>query len=95
MRLIVRPAAAADIEDAHRWYCEKRSGLGAESVAAVRDAGSRLSESPEAYPILHREARRTRLKRFPYSLVYRVYPECIVIVACLHGRRDPRKWRAR
>jgi hypothetical protein len=61
----------------------------------VRAAGSRILENPETYPVFHREARRIRLKRFPYSILYRVYPELIVIVACLHGRRDPLKWRER
>ena len=95
MKIIVRPAAAADIEDAYHWYRDKRPELGTDFLAAVRAAGLRITENPEAYPFFHREARRVRLRRFPYSLLYRLYPDCIVIVACLHGRRDPLKWKSR
>jgi len=95
VKIIVRPAAAADIENAYQWYRDKRPELGNDFLAAVRTAGSRIMENPEAYPVFHREARRIRLRRFPYSLLYRSYPESIVIVACLHGRRDPLKWKAR
>ena len=95
MKLIVRPAAAADIEDAYRWYGDRDPDLGSKFLDTVREAGVRLTENPEAYPIFHRQARRIRLKRFPYSLLYRLYPEQIVVVACLHGRRDPLRWKVR
>ena len=95
MKLVVRPAAAADIETAHDWYRKRGAKLARDFLGAVRDAGVRIRENPEAYPVFHREARRIRLKRFPYALLYRVYPEHIVVVACMHGKRDPVRWRAR
>ena len=95
MNIITRPAAAADIEDAYQWYRDKRPQLGRDFLAAVREAGSRIGENPEAYPVFHREARRVRLKRFPYSLMYRVFPYVVVVVGCLNGRRDPLKWQSR
>jgi len=33
---IFRPAAAADVEDAYRWYEAQQAGLGEEFLAAVR-----------------------------------------------------------
>ena len=72
MKIIVRPAAAADIEDAYHWYRDKRPELGTDFLAAVRAAGLRITENPGAYPLFHREARRVRLRRFPYSLLYRL-----------------------
>lgn len=95
MRIVVRPAAAADIEAAHDWYRERGAQLAREFLGAVRDAGTRIMENPEAYPVFHRNARRIRLKRFPYALLYRLYPRQIVVVACMHGRRDPLRWKAR
>jgi len=95
VKLIVPPAAATDIEDAYRWYRDRGSELGARFLGAVREAGSRIIENPDGYPVFYREARRIRLRRFPYSLLYRLYPTSVVIVACLHGRRDPVRWKAR
>ena len=95
-RVIVRPAAAADIEDAYRWYESRRPGLGQEFLSALNATRDRLLEHPEAYPILHRVTRRALIpRRFPYGLFYRIYGDTIVIVACMHAKRDPRRWQCR
>jgi plasmid stabilization system protein ParE len=95
VKVVVRPAAAADIEDAFRWYRDKRPGLGDAFLEALRGAMLQVLEHPKAFPVLHRDTRRVRVRRFPYGVFYRVYPDTIVVVACMHGRRDPRRWRAR
>ena len=95
MKPVLRPAAAADVEDAYRWYERQREGLGEEFLASVRHALDSVSENPERYPVLHRQTRRTRLRRFPYGLFYRIMDDQLVVVACMHGRRDPRSWQTR
>ena len=95
-RVIVRPAAAADIEDAYRWYESRRPGLGEEFLSALNATRDRLLEHPEAHPILQRVTRRALIpRRFPYGLFYRIYGDTIVIVACMHAKRDPRRWQRR
>jgi len=56
-QVVVRPAAAADIE-AYEWYESQQPGLGDEFLAALRTTRDRLLEHPEAYPVLHRNTRR-------------------------------------
>jgi toxin ParE1/3/4 len=95
-QVIVRPAAAADIEDAFRWYELQRPGLGEEFLLALNATRYRILEHPEAFPILHRATRRALVpRRFPYGLFYRIYGDTIVIVACVHAKRDPRRWQRR
>jgi plasmid stabilization system protein ParE len=95
-RIVVRPAAAGDIEDAYEWYESPRPGLGEEFLAALRTTRDRLLEQPEAYAILHRNTRRALIRqRFPYALFYRIYGDTIVVVACMHAKRDPRRWQGR
>ena len=95
-RVVVRPAAAADIEEAYQWYELQRPGLGDEFLAALTLARDRILEHPEAFPILHRDTRRALIpRRFPYGLLYRVYDDTIVVVACMHAKRDPRVWQRR
>ena len=93
--VLVRPAAAADIEDAYTWYESQRPGLGDEFREALRSALSLLGENPRLHQVIHRDTRRALLKRFPYGLYYKDFPEFIVVVACMHGRRDPTRWQAR
>jgi len=92
---IFRPAAAADVEDAYRWYEYQRAGLGDEFLAAVSTGIESLVAYPERFPIVYRQTRRANLRRFPYSLFYRIIDDQIIVVACMHGRRDPRRWQSR
>jgi plasmid stabilization system protein ParE len=94
-QLLVRPAAAADIEEAYLWYEKQRVGLGEEFLAAVDSLLGEIVAHPTTYPVIHREARRALLHRFPYAVFFRVYGETVVVLACMHGRRDPTRWKAR
>jgi plasmid stabilization system protein ParE len=92
---ILRPAAAADVEEAYRWYEAQQGGLGDEFLAAVSTVIESLVAHPERFPIVYRQTRRVNLRRFPYSLFYRIVDDQIIVVACMHGRRNPRRWQSR
>ena len=64
-------------------------------LQAVDAAIAAIVRNPEMYPIVFLGARRAVLRRFPYNLIYVVSDDEIVIHACVHGRRDPRRWQAR
>lgn len=51
--VVFRPAAAADIEDAFRWYESQRDGLGEEYLASVQAALDLVAASPTLYPVVH------------------------------------------
>ncbi len=95
MTPLFRPAAAADVEDAFVWYEKQRVGLGEEFLAAVSTALERILANPEQYPVVHRATRRALLTRFPYGLYYRVIEGQVVVIACIHAKRDPRRWQSR
>jgi plasmid stabilization system protein ParE len=58
MRTIVRPAAAADIDEAYLWYQAQREGLGEEFLAAAQAAIAAITAHPERYPVIRRDTRR-------------------------------------
>jgi plasmid stabilization system protein ParE len=96
MRLIVRLAAELDIQDAYDWYESQRAGLGGEFLAALTSTRDRVLDYPYSYPVLHRDVRRVLLpRRFPYGLFYRIEGDAVIVVACMHARRDPRSWQRR
>ena len=95
MILVLRPAAAADVEAAYRWYEQQQVGLGDEFLDAVRGTLRAIEMNPAAHAVAHRNTRRSLVRRFPYAVFYRVIGEHVVIVACMHARRNPRKWRRR
>ncbi len=54
-----------------------------------------IEAAPQLYPLIVSDIRRTRLRRFPYSLFYVIDNELVVTIACMHARRHPRRWQAR
>lgn len=93
--LIIRPAAAAEIDEAYLWYEAQRTGLGEEFLAEVNGALDTIREMPELYAVVHRDTRRAMLVRFPYSLLYRLVNKQVIVVSCFHGKRDPTRWQGR
>jgi toxin ParE1/3/4 len=95
-RVLVRPDAAADIESAFLWYERQHGGLGAEFLAALQATIQSVTTRPEAFPIVHRTARRALVqRRFPYGLFYRIDGTTIVVIACMHAKRRPDRWKGR
>jgi plasmid stabilization system protein ParE len=95
LSLRVLPAAAADIEDAHEWYQARRPGLGDEFLQSVTNTLGTILRQPERYPVVHRDLRRALLRRFPYGIFYKIQGDRVMVVACFHAKRDPRRWQSR
>jgi plasmid stabilization system protein ParE len=94
-KLLLRPAAAADIEEAYGWYERQREGLGEEFLTSVEATLRDIVAHPTIYAVIHRETRRALLHRFPYGISYRLYDETVIVIAVMHGRRDPKHWKGR
>ena len=82
-------AAYDDVESAYLWYEQQHAGLGIELVLAVEAAIAAALAFPDAHPVVHRDARRILLQRFPYSLFYRLDRDGVILIACVHAARDP------
>ena len=87
--------ALAEAEAAARWYAE-RSPTAALAFSEELDAAeSAIVRLPEAWPPFELGTRRYLLRRFPFSVIYRVEPHRVLIVAVAHFRRRPGYWQAR
>lgn len=93
--LLLRPVAAAEIEEAFQWYDEQKRGLGRQFLEAVREALSAVEAAPQQFPRVRGEIRRALLRRFPYAILYIAEEDHTVVVGCFHGKRDPRRWHPR
>ena len=94
-RFIVRPAAEADIAEAALWYESRSLGLGGEFVRAVDVCLAEIRRSPENFPQIYKTTRRAPLRRFPYAVYFVSSPIAIHVLACMHVKRDPRRWQRR
>ena len=87
-----RPEAEADIAEACAWYDAQQPGLGADFEADVDHILCLIRLYPRMYPLVKRNTRRALLGKFPYLLFYRVLNDEILVVACIHPKRDPKHW---
>ncbi|KJS17299.1 MAG: hypothetical protein VR69_05570 [Peptococcaceae bacterium BRH_c4b] len=93
--LIVRPEAEEDIKEAYLWYEGQRLGLGEDFLLCVEEGLAKIQRNPEMYTIVHRDIRRILIRRFPFGIFYIASSEKLVVLAVLHGQRDPNRWKER
>lgn len=94
MNVSVSKSAKRDIAEAMAWYEKKQEGLGRRFLDAVDSAIEKIALNPLGYPAFRRDNRRCNLEKFPYALFFKVKDD-VIIVACLHGGRDPQLIRER
>jgi plasmid stabilization system protein ParE len=86
-----RRQAKKELYEAVDWYEQKRLGLGSRFRSCVEEVLDRVSVAPEVHGLVHKDVRCGVVRGFPYAVYYRV----IVVIAVLHGSRDPREWLER
>jgi hypothetical protein len=91
--IIFRPIAEIELADAAAWYEQQRTGLGADFFRAFEAAMAAIRRNLFQYQVVEEEIRRAPLRRFPYSIIYVVSDDELLILSCFHGRRDPARWR--
>ena len=94
-KLIIRPEAELDLEDAFLWYESQDIGLGSEFVRAIDNCISMIGRNPLSYSLIYQEARRALVRRFPYSILYLVEEDTVFVIGCFHSKRNPNNWQER
>lgn len=94
-RVIIRPEAESDIEDAYLWYESQRKGLGESFLLCIEEALSRASRNPTICSVVYKKVRRVLIRRFPFGVFFIVSETSISVLAVLHARRDPKAWKSR
>jgi plasmid stabilization system protein ParE len=92
-KFTVLSEAELHLEEVFNWYEDRSPGLGDLFLNAVDYAFATIQDQPFAYQRIFSEVRRCVLRRFPYCLFYTVTEETIIVLACFHGTRNPRRWK--
>src|SRR3954468_7044051 len=95
MRWEIHPEALLEYQEAALYYTASGSALSLRFVEAVEDAIQRIVEALLAWPILDDDVRLCLTRRFPYGVLYTVESDLVLIVAVMHGHREPGYWRGR
>jgi len=89
------PPAEEEMIEAAFFYDEASAGLGDDFLDDIQHAIDGVREHPELGVIVSGELRRVLIRRFPFSVIYAVESEQIVVVAIAHQRRRPQYWKGR
>ncbi len=90
-RLVAEPRVDLDVAATFEWYEQERSGL--EFLGDLRATYNRAADGPLKYQYLRSGIRRVVLRRFPYAVYFAVEGDVVVVLAVLHGGRDPAEWQ--
>jgi toxin ParE1/3/4 len=93
--LTIEPEAEAEIAAAAAWYNERSPTVRETFVRAVERALALIQENPEQYQIVAGRIRRVMVGGFPYALFYYAFEREVLVMACFHCSRDPKRWQDR
>ena len=88
-------AARQELIEAQDWYESERQGLGREFRAKIDAAVERMCANPEQFPVVFKNVRRALVRRFPYILFFVIEGDTLIVLACFHAKRNPRRWQER
>ncbi len=95
MRVRLLPEAEEELLEAAKWYSQQAVGLDYEFIRCIDEATARISRAPLMFPVVHRGRRRIIVKRFPYSIIFDVMDDEVLIYAIFHFSRNPKRWKRR
>jgi plasmid stabilization system protein ParE len=95
MQVVFTPAARVEVFDAQDWYETQRAGLGNRFREEVGATVIRMAENPQQFQVVLDDVHRARLRKFPYSLFFRLETDTLLVIACFHVKRDPQTWQRR
>ena len=93
--VVFTQAARAELIEAQDWYEGEAPGLGRRFRAQIDSTVERMSANPLQFPVVYKNVRRALLRRFPYMLFFTIDGDTLLVIACFHASRDPRRWQQR
>lgn len=93
--LVIEPDAERDICEAKHGYEAHRPGLGSELAAELDSAIAAVTDHPDTFRLVRRDARRALLRRFPYVLLFARRGDVVHLLGMIHTSHDPKVWLRR
>jgi plasmid stabilization system protein ParE len=84
--------AQQEVDEAVVRLDEKVEGKSVDFLDELDRVVRLIKAYPLAFPEVELEIRRCLFARFPYSLIYGVDGETIVVIAVAHSHREPLYW---
>ena len=95
MQVVFLDAAQIELDDSVAYYNHEVRGLGLDFLNEVLRTIDLIVSHPDAWPQLSERTRRCQVNRFPFSVIYQIRDNQILVVAIAHLHRKPEYWNNR
>jgi toxin ParE1/3/4 len=95
IKVVLSPDAVLDYDESFTWYAKRNRKSALELEDEVAAAIDRIAREHGACSRFDDVYQYTRLKRYPFIVVFRVEGDAAHIVAVAHTSRSPGYWKAR
>jgi len=93
--VLFHPEARAEYEAALAWYQSRSPQAAAKFEAEMDRVLGLVSTNPDLFPEYDDDHRFAVLRRYPYSVVYRVQAGQVYVIAVAHSSRSAGYWHGR
>jgi plasmid stabilization system protein ParE len=95
MKLIIKPAAQREFDQAVAWYRSQSTRVATRFHTSVLGLFTRITQHPKHYAVEWRDIREALVRSFPYAIYFRATADLITVYSVFHTSRDPEDWQAR
>lgn len=88
-KLIVKPAAQLEFDEAVDWYCKQSPQLATKLTLEVHRVFESICKQPEIFGLVSKNVRFARTHTFSYAIYFYVEESQVFVIAILHTSRDP------
>jgi toxin ParE1/3/4 len=89
VKLTYHKAVQREVDEACGWCDERKDKLGDEFFQEVERVLGLIAANPQSFPLAPFGRRKAHLKRFPYSICYRILADRVRILSVRHDKRHP------
>ena len=95
MKYLWDEGALEDLEEAARYYFQQDPNIELRFAECIDKAIHQVTSRPDSWPPVEDNVRRFVVEIFPYSLIYSIAADHILILAFAHQSRHPAFWKDR
>ena len=86
--LVIRGEVPDEMANTFEWYEAQRAGLGNELMEEINYCLVKLSSHPQYYSYFNNQYRKIKLNRFPYSFLYEIQSNLVVVLQFYHAKQN-------
>ncbi len=95
MNFNILAEARAELDAAVQYYYDQEEGLEELFLFEIENSFKLIYDFPSRYSRVEGNIRKFIIRKFPFTIIYEIRSDEIVILAVAHQKRKPDYWRER